>query len=143
MAWYYANYYVPYIPETPIAGTYLDGGIPIGASYLYPDVAHACVHVIDADTFDDSKSYNPAPQFHMLYVALSYTGGALIERLGGGDKCYLQELYEQGGGFWMKGMKIDHGSDGANNSLEDYGWKRGVVGAAGGQPIWVVVKKSG
>jgi hypothetical protein len=141
MNWYYPGYYLPYIPETPVPGTFLEGGLPLGASYLYPDAPHVLLHVLDADTFDDTQPYNPVPTFRMLYAPVTYTGGALIARLGGGKKDYLQEVYEQGGGFWVKGMKIENGSEAAKKKLEEYGWKRGAGPA--GMPVWVVVKKAG
>jgi hypothetical protein len=139
MSWY-GSYYIPYIPETPIACTFLEGGLPYGASYLYPDVQHVRLHIID-EGFDEATSFNPAPTFQMLYVPLSYTGAGLIERLGGGKDHYLLELYEQGGGFWMKGMKVPHASEDAKKTLDLFGWKRGA--AAAGMPVWVVMKKAG
>jgi hypothetical protein len=145
MNWYYPGYYnpyspyVPYVPESPIAATFLEGGLPYGASYLYPDAPHVLLHVLDADTFDDSQAYNPAPTFNMLYVPITYTGAALLKRLGGDKKKgYIQEVYEQGGGWWIKGTKVEGGSDAAKKELEEYGWKRGA--GAGAQPVWVVVK---
>ena len=113
-------------PSFEPPGTKLKGGRRKGFGVLWTgktcDIAVVDDSSISLDDLLSTSKPSDKLHFNVFKAQDNGTVTELIEALGGNEGSSLTQVWELGGGYWMKGTTMDHGSEKGKQKLAELGW---------------------